>query len=188
GMPAISDPGYELVQSAIDQEIAVVVLPGANAALCALVGSGLATDEFLFYGFLPRKKNDKESELQRLQSLRATLIFYESPYRLKDTLSIMQKILGNHNLSMARKLTNGFEVISRGKMDEERQEAPDTPLKGEVRRNVEGDKQPETSTEAMWWSHLSVKDHVEDYVVNESKTNKEGIKHVALERRLAKRE
>lgn len=188
GMPAISDPGYELVQSAIDQEIAVVVLPGANAALCALVGSGLATDEFLFYGFLPRKKNDKESELQRLQSLRATLIFYESPYRLKDTLSIMQKILGNRNLSIARELTKRFEEYIRGTIDELLQWAQDNPLKGEFCLIVEGNKQTETSTEAMWWSHLSVKDHVEHYVVNESKTSKEAIKHVALERRLPKRE
>src|SRR5699024_4163397 len=75
GMPVIDDPGYELVESAIEQEIDVVVLPGADAAFCAVVCSGLATDEFLFFGLLPQMKNDKESDLQRLQSLRATLIF-----------------------------------------------------------------------------------------------------------------
>src|SRR5699024_8727014 len=131
GMPAISDPGYELVQSAIDQEIAVVVLPGANAALCALVGSGLATDEFLFCGFLTRKQNDKESQLQRLQSRPATLIFYESPYRLKDTLSIMPKRFGSRSLSVAREMTNRFEADVPGTSDELPQWAQDNPLKGE---------------------------------------------------------
>ena len=83
GMPAISDPGYELVREAIQEDIPVIVLPGANAALCALVGSGLPTDEFFFYGFLPRKKQEKRRELERLGGLTSTVILYESPFRVK---------------------------------------------------------------------------------------------------------
>src|SRR5699024_2422455 len=79
GMTAISDPGSELVQAVIECEKKVIVLPGANAALCALVGSGLPADQFFFYGFLPRKKKEKEEELERLKPLQATLLFYESP-------------------------------------------------------------------------------------------------------------
>src|SRR5699024_10932398 len=89
GMPAISDPGSDLIRSIIAENLPVIVLPGANAALCAIIGSGLPTNEFLFYGFLPRKKKDKEDELKRLQSTQATIIFYESPYRIKATLKML---------------------------------------------------------------------------------------------------
>ncbi|HEX6593278.1 MAG TPA: 16S rRNA (cytidine(1402)-2'-O)-methyltransferase [Bacillota bacterium] len=188
GMPAISDPGYELVQAAIAKEVSVIVLPGANAALCALVGSGLATDKFLFYGFLPRKKSDKEAELKRLQSLQATLIFYESPYRLKETLADLQNQLGNRNISIARELTKHFEEYIRGSVDELRQWAENNPLKGEFCLVVEGNKQKDVEKNHLWWSHLTVKEHVSYYVQSESKSSKEAIKQVALERNLPKRE
>lgn len=131
GMPAISDPGYELVQAAIHKKQRVVVLPGANAALCALVGSGLSAKEFLFYGFLPRKKKDKESELARLKSLPATLVFYESPYRLKDTLKALLEQLGNRDISIARELTKKFEEYARGTTEELLDWAVNNTLKGE---------------------------------------------------------
>src|SRR5690625_3198846 len=118
GMPAVSDPGYELVQAAIEADQSVVVLPGANAALCALVGSGLTTTEFLFYGFLPRKKKEKEAELQRLQSLEATLLFYESPHRLKATLIALHDQLGDRPVAIGRELTKRFEEYIRGTASE----------------------------------------------------------------------
>src|SRR5699024_2894556 len=127
----ISDPGYELVQAAIGVAYPVVVLPGANAALCALVGSGLRATEFLFYGFLPRKKKEKEVELQRLKSLPATLLFYESPYRLKDTLKVLYDQLGNRQLVVARELTKRFEEYARGTIEEIITWAEEQELKGE---------------------------------------------------------
>src|SRR5690625_3495061 len=109
GMPAISDPGFELIQTSIQADHPVVVLPGANAALCALIGSGLSTKEFLFYGFLPRKKTEKKAELERLHPLKSTIIFYESPYRLKETLEVIFDQLGDRQITIDRELTKRFE-------------------------------------------------------------------------------
>src|SRR5699024_6846543 len=88
GTPAVSDPGYELVDAVIKAQLPVIVLPGANAAISALVGSGLPTREFLFIGFLPRKKRDKETSLERFKHSQATMIMYESPHRVVDTLQM----------------------------------------------------------------------------------------------------
>lgn len=188
GMPAISDPGYELVQSAIKEDQSVVVLPGANAALCALVGSGLSAQEFLFYGFLPRKKKEKESELARLKSLPSTLIFYESPYRLKDTLKALIEQLGNRNIAIARELTKKFEEYVRGTTEELLAWAEKDELKGEFCIVVEGSLTSEEQEDLLWWSHLSVNDHVTYYIDEEGISSKEAIKRVAVERKMGKRE
>lgn len=188
GMPAISDPGYELVQAAIQADQSVVVLPGANAALCALVGSGLSAQEFLFYGFLPRKKKDKENEIIRLKSLPATLIFYESPYRLKETLKALFEQLGNREIAIARELTKKFEEYVRGTIDELVAWAEASELKGEFCIVVEGNSGAEVQEDLLWWSHLSVNDHVTHYMDDEGISSKEAIKRVATERKMSKRE
>lgn len=188
GMPAISDPGYELVQAAIKEDQPVVVLPGANAALCALVGSGLSASEFLFYGFLPRKKKEKESELVRLKSLPTTLIFYESPYRLKETLKALLEQLGNRNMAIARELTKKFEEYVRGTGEELLAWAEQGELKGEFCIVVEGSLTSEEQEDLLWWSHLSVNDHVTYYIDEEGISSKEAIKRVAVERKMGKRE
>lgn len=188
GMPAISDPGYELVQAAIEADKSVVVLPGANAALCALVGSGLPATEFLFYGFLSRKKKEKETALQRLKSLPATLLFYESPYRLKDTLNVLYDQLGNRQLVVARELTKRFEEYARGTTEEVIAWADEQELKGEFCLVVEGSTASESQEDDLWWGHLSVKDHVAHYVESEGISSKEAIKRVAIERKMGKRE
>lgn len=147
GMPAISDPGYELVQAAIERKYRVVVLPGANAALCALVGSGLPADAFYFYGFLPRKKKERTEELERLQSYQATLLFYESPYRMKETLKALQTSFGNRRAAIARELTKRFEEYVRGTLDELLDWAEQKEMKGEFCLVVEGNAEaPEEST------------------------------------------
>lgn len=188
GMPAISDPGYELVQAAIKKDQSVVVLPGANAALCALVGSGLSAKEFLFYGFLPRKKKDKENELERLKSLPATLIFYESPYRLKDTLKALLEQFGNREIAIARELTKKFEEYVRGTTDELLSWAEASEFKGEFCIVVEGNSVSEVQEDLLWWSHLSVNDHVTHYIEEDGISSKEAIKRVATERKMGKRE
>src|SRR5699024_11744609 len=101
GMPAISDPGYEVVKAALEEKLKVVTLPGANAALCALVSSGLSTEEYLFYGFLPRKKKERQAEMQRLAKLKGTVLMYESPYRLKDTLDRKSTRLNSSHVSIS---------------------------------------------------------------------------------------
>jgi 16S rRNA (cytidine1402-2'-O)-methyltransferase len=188
GMPAISDPGYELVQAAIKADQSVVVLPGANAALCALVGSGLPASEFLFYGFLPRKKKDKEAELLRLKSLPSTIIFYESPYRLKDTLKVLYDQLGDRKLVIARELTKRFEEYVRGTISELYSWTEDHELKGEFCLVLEGSSDSEEEKDLLWWSHLSVNDHVTNYMEEHEVSSKEAIKLVAKDRQMARRE
>lgn len=186
GMPAISDPGEELVRSALDEAFTVVVLPGANAALCALVGSGLPADEFLFYGFLPRKPKEKTAILERLASHRATLLFYESPYRLVDTLSSIHNHLGDRDVSVARELTKKFETYIRGLTSDVVAWAQENRVKGECCIVVEGSHKT-NEEDALWWSHLTITDHVEHHINNTSMTSKEAVKKVAKERHLQKR-
>lgn len=188
GMPAISDPGYELVQAAIARDQAVVVLPGANAALCALVGSGLSAREFYFYGFLPRKKKDKASELTRLKTIQASLLFYESPHRIKDTLKVMREQLGNRQVAIARELTKRFEEYVRGTIDELVTWADENEQRGEFCIILEGSSELEEEATSLWWSHLSIMDHVNYYIKEKGLSSKEAIKNAATDRKMPKRE
>lgn len=187
GMPAISDPGAELVQEAIAQDIRVVVLPGANAALCALVGSGLPTDEFYFHGFLPRKKKEKIEVLERLKNVQATILFYESPFRVKDTLAVLNEQFGNRKVSLARELTKRFEEYIRGNLDEVLAWTSSNELKGEFVIVVEGSIE-ETAADDNWWAAMDLNEHVEYYMKETNATSKEAIKRVAADRKLSKRE
>ncbi|MHA6252922.1 16S rRNA (cytidine(1402)-2'-O)-methyltransferase [Oceanobacillus sp. CAU 1775] len=190
GMPAISDPGYELVQEAIAEGVRVIVLPGANAALQALVGSGLPTDTFYFYGFLPRKKKDKENVLQQLKRLPTTIIFYESPFRVKDTLQAIQSELGNRQVAIARELTKRFEEYVRGTVEEVLDWATTNELRGEFVLVIEGASAEEASAEIAveWWNDLTIIDHVNHYINEESLSNKEAIKKTAVDRKIPKRD
>jgi 16S rRNA (cytidine1402-2'-O)-methyltransferase len=188
GMPAISDPGFEIVQAATESNLPVIVLPGANAALCALIGSGLPTDEFYFYGFLPRKKKDKEAALAQLKNLQATLLFYESPYRLKDTLHAIKDIFGMRKAAIARELTKRFEEYVRGTMDELIAWSEKNELRGEFCIIVEGSKEAEKNEGTEWWQYLSIEEHVDRYMEKESYSSKAAIKQVALDRNVPKRE
>ncbi|TQS75355.1 16S rRNA (cytidine(1402)-2'-O)-methyltransferase [Ornithinibacillus gellani] len=188
GMPAISDPGYELVQAAIEVDYPVVVLPGANAALCALVGSGLATDEFLFYGFLPRKKKSRVEALERLRQAKATLLFYESPHRIRETLQTINEVLGNRKIAIARELTKRFEEYIRGEMEEICTWAADQEWRGELCIVVEGSQETELASDEKWWETFSLKGHVEHYMQTENISSKEAIRLAAKDRALPKRD
>lgn len=188
GMPAISDPGSELVETAIEADYPVVVLPGANAALCALVGSGLSAKEFMFHGFLPRKKKDKMAELERLTKFPMTVILYESPHRLKDTLKAIYESYGDRKLVIARELTKRFEEYVRGTVKELITWADETELRGEFCLVLEGNQEEMIETDSLWWSHLSLKEHVEDYIEKEAISSKDAIKRVAVERDMKKRD
>ncbi|MUV38007.1 16S rRNA (cytidine(1402)-2'-O)-methyltransferase [Lentibacillus sp. JNUCC-1] len=189
GMPGISDPGEALVQAAIAENLPVVVLPGANAALLALVGSGLPASEFTFIGFLPRKKKDKQTELERLKSQRATMVFYESPFRVKDTLQAIASVLGERQVVLARELTKRFEEYIRGTAQEVLEWADDEALKGEFCIVVEGADEADQQTAAEdWWASYEVKDHVQHYIDGEGMTSKEAVKQVAKDRHIPKRD
>lgn len=118
GFPAISDPGAILIKKCLDNEINVSVISGSNALLVALVGSGLSTDHFYFHGFLKARKNEREKELLKLKNKEETLIFYESPHRIDDTLKSMLNTLGNREAVIARELTKMHEEYIRGKLEE----------------------------------------------------------------------
>lgn len=190
GMPAISDPGSELVQAAIEADIAVVVLPGANAAICALVASGLATEEFLFYGFLPRKKKTRTVELERLVQLKSTLIFYESPHRIKEVLVDLDKVFGSEaKIVLARELTKRFEQFMRGTIEEAIawSENDETQIRGEFVVVVEGVEKVAEVAEAAWWESLSIQSHVTE-MIETGLSAKDAIKLVSKERVLGRRE
>lgn len=118
GSPAISDPGFRLVRSAIDNDINVVPIPGPSALISALTVAGLPTDEFFFAGFLPSKSSARRARLQELQPIPATLVFYEAPHRLATTLKDSLDILGEREAVVARELTKLHETIRRGKLSE----------------------------------------------------------------------
>lgn len=114
GMPGLSDPGLELVRAAIERGVPVVPIPGPSAVINALVVSGLATDSFLYLGFLPRRPAARRQLLQEIARERRTLVAYESPHRLIDTLGDIQRIMGGRPVVVARELTKMHEEIVRG--------------------------------------------------------------------------
>ncbi|MBQ6132105.1 MAG: 16S rRNA (cytidine(1402)-2'-O)-methyltransferase [Selenomonadaceae bacterium] len=118
GLPAISDPGADLVRLAIDAGIKVCPVPGANAALSALICSGLDTSKFLFAGFAPKTKKNRREFLEKLSTIDATIIFYEAPHRLKNFLAELEEIFGEREIVLARELTKVHEEFLRGKISE----------------------------------------------------------------------
>jgi 16S rRNA (cytidine1402-2'-O)-methyltransferase len=133
GTPLVSDPGYRVVNAAIERGIAVVPLPGASAVLAGLAASGLPTDEFRFVGFLPAKSGARRKALEALSDERATVIAYESPHRLLDTLVDMAEVFGSRRIVVARELTKLHEEFLRGSAGEVQAELVKRPsVKGEI--------------------------------------------------------
>jgi 16S rRNA (cytidine1402-2'-O)-methyltransferase len=189
GMPTISDPGNELVATATENHLTVVPLPGANAALTALIASGLSTQPFYFYGFLDRQKKAKRKELEQLVNITSTIILYESPHRLKETLDIMEVILGERKIVLCRELTKRFEEFIRGTISEVKQWAIDDEIRGEFCLIIEGAKENlETAELDAWWQSLTVEEHVEHYISVKGLPSKEAIKLTAKDRGLQKRD
>ena len=114
GTPGISDPGYYLVRECIKQDVQVSPVPGATSLISALVCSGMATDRFAFYGFLPKKKH-RRSTLLEIKESKTTSVFFESPHRIKKCLEEMSEIMPERNIVVARELTKKFEEFARGK-------------------------------------------------------------------------
>jgi 16S rRNA (cytidine1402-2'-O)-methyltransferase len=121
GMPGLSDPGYELITAAIDRGISVVPIPGASAVITALVVSGLPTDQFLYLGFLPRRKGQRQRLLNSIVDEPRTIVAFETPHRLREALSDIEGILGNRRLSVCRELTKVHEEIFRGRVSQARE-------------------------------------------------------------------
>lgn len=143
GMPSISDPGKELVAAATKAGIPVVALPGPNAALTALIASGLVPQPFTFYGFLERKHQQQVTALTALRDRPETLIFYEAPHRLKKTLQTMAEVFGSQRrVVLARELTKRYEEYLRGNLGEAVAWAESEPVRGEFVVLVAGNDHP----------------------------------------------
>jgi 16S rRNA (cytidine1402-2'-O)-methyltransferase len=138
GTPGISDPGYRLIQTAIENQIRVVPIPGPSAVIAALSVSGLPTDAFLFKGFLPHKSKKKRDLLKQLEEVKETLIFYESPYRVSETLKDIFDILGDREMVLSRELTKVYEEILRGKVSQIMNQIAERKLKGEITLVISG--------------------------------------------------
>ncbi|MDQ3821298.1 MAG: 16S rRNA (cytidine(1402)-2'-O)-methyltransferase, partial [Acidobacteriota bacterium] len=118
GTPGISDPGFRLVSDSVARGVSVVPIPGPTAFVAALVASGLPTDEFFFAGFLPARSSARRARLTELRALNSTLIFYEAPHRIGQTVADAREILGEREAAIARELTKLHEEIARGRLSE----------------------------------------------------------------------
>lgn len=179
GTPIISDPGYPLAHHVISQGYNVVGLPGPTALIPALIMSGLNPAPFLFYGFLNSKEQRREKELEELKNIKATMIFYESPHRIKKTLNDMLNILGNRNISISREISKKFEEVYRGTITDVLVELEEP--KGEFVIVVEG------TTETVDYTNVSVIEHVNAYIKEGNSVNT-AIGLVAKQRNVSKKE
>lgn len=187
GLPAISDPGADIAMKAIQEDFAVVPLPGANAAITALIASGLPTQPFYFHGFLSRYKKERREGLETLRNKQETILFYEAPHRLKEMLKDVQLVLGNRQIVLARELTKKFEEFIRGTVEEALEWANTNEVRGEFVVIIEG-TQEEIIEEAATWEALSIKEHVQQLIDEQAMSSKEAIKEVSKLRKLSKRE
>ena len=146
GLPGVADPGARLAADAVAAGIRVVPLPGANAALSALIASGLDTERFSFVGFLPRTKEKRRERLSEISGREDTLIFYEAPHRLAETMKAILDALGDRPAAIARELTKKFEEFRRGRLSELLAWCEETPPRGEFVLVVGG---AEEKTEAV---------------------------------------
>lgn len=180
GLPGISDPGYLACHDAIEKDIDVVVIPGVTASLTALCASGLPTKNFYFHGFLNSKQNLRKKELSSLVDKEETLIIYEAPHRIKETLDDILSIFGDRYITLSRELTKKYEEILRGKISEVLEVGDE--LKGEMVLIIEGKKDDEVTNDL---NSLSIKEHYNFYI-EQGVHFKEALKLVAKDRKVAK--
>lgn len=189
GMPCINDPGYELVLLCLEEDIPVIPLPGANAALTSLISSGLPTGSFLYIGFLSRQKKEKKKQLEPLKGQQSTVIIYESPHRLKETLQVILEVLGDRKIVLCRELTKKFEEFLRGSVSDALDWSTNEEVRGEFVIILEGASDEEVkSLEECWWETLTINEHVDWYINERNEKSKEAIKLVAKDRSLNKRD
>lgn len=183
GMPGISDPGEDLIKQAIENNIEIDVLPGATAFAVALVGSGLDTHKFVFEGFLDRDKKIRRARLEEIKEEDRTIIFYESPHRLKDTLKDMLKILGNRKIAVNRELTKKYQEIIREDIETVLKIYEEKEIKGEfvlIVSGFEGEKQSKNN-----YDSLTDREYVIE-LMNSGINKKDAIKTVCKDRKLKK--
>ncbi len=188
GCPCISDPGYELVNQVREAGFLVETIPGPNAAITALMTSGLPSYKFVFLGFLPRQAKDKHEVLDKWMHRESTMMIYESPYRVKQTLKAISEIDSERKIAIGRELTKKFEQVETGSVEtiENMLEDDSIPQKGEFVILIEGID--ESSQTEQWWKEMDLKEHVDSYINEQNMRSKDAIKQVALDRNMKKRD
>ncbi len=190
GMPAISDPGYELCEIAYKEGIEVTIIPGASAVVSALAISGISSRRFCFEGFLPTDKNEKKEILTELSQESRTIILYEAPHRLLKTLKELFEYLGNRDIAIVRELTKLHEEVLKGNLGDiiADYEAEKIVVRGEYVLVIEGKSILEKREERQKsFEEISIKEHYEKYI-SEGMDKKEAMKAVAKDRGIQKRE
>ena len=179
GTPVISDPGYVLAKTAIEEGFNVVCLPGPTAVIPAIVMSGLAGGPFTFYGFLNSKESKRKNELESLKNQTFPIAFYEAPHRIEKTIKSIISVFGNRKAAIVREISKKFEEVIRGDLEYLLKEIPN--IKGELVLIVDGNHETKS------FENLSIKDHVKLYI-EDGLSSKEAIKKVAKERGIPKSE
>lgn len=186
GMPAISDPGEDIVKICAEKGVPVSVVPGPCAAVSALSVSGLFTGKFVFEGFLSTATNERREALENLKNETRTIIFYEAPHKLKNTLRDLHAAFGNRKISLCRELTKLNEEILRLTLESAMEYYETNLPRGEYVLVMEGASKEEQKENAFW-AIMSVEEHVEFYVAQGMKKN-DAIKAVAKDRGVGKSE
>ncbi len=185
GTPGISDPGEQIVKCCIKEKIEIVPIPGACAFVNGLIGSGMETREFCFLGFLSAVKKERKEKLEEIKYETKTLIFYEAPHKLKNTLKDMREILGDRNIVLARELTKIHEEFIRGKMSDILEELNE--VKGEFVVLVEGNCESKKDVEIKKLNEMTLEEQYQFYE-NQGLEKKEIIKKMAKDRGVNKNE
>ncbi len=183
GTPTISDPGEKIVKTCIENTIPVTAIPGACAAVQALICSGLPTDRFQFCGFLPKKENELKQEILSTLDYNGTTIYYESPHRLMDTLEMFNQLQPERRLVVGRELTKKFEEMIRGNAHSLIEFWKNKDIKGEIILLIS----PKEKNECTW-EKLTPEEHVEWLIDHYQISKKEAIKLAAEMRGVPKRE
>jgi 16S rRNA (cytidine1402-2'-O)-methyltransferase len=184
GTPGISDPAYRIVKAATDSSIQVIPIPGASAMVAALIASGLPTDSFKFTGFLPHKKSARRRMLEGLKSERSTLVIYEAPHRIRETLVDALEIFGNREGVLARELTKIHEQFIRGTLAEIGEQVARENPRGEMTLVIAGNRDDNLPMVEVF----SIGADVERLIRDQGLTRTDAIKHAARTRGLTKRQ
>lgn len=178
GTPGISDPGEEVIKKAIEENINIIPIPGACAAINSLICSGFDTHEFVFVGFLSAKKKEKRDKLDSYKNETKTMIFYEAPHKIIDTLKCMKEILGDREISIARELTKIHEEFIRGTISEVLERIEE---RGEMVIVVQGSNKSESDIEKEIRNDLTIEEHYKFYE-EQGFEKKDIIKKIAKDR------
>ena len=181
GTPGISDPGEQIIKEAIKNKIDVIPIPGACAAINALIASGLDTSSFCFIGFLPTNKKEKRERIEKIKNINSTIIIYEAPHKLINTLENIYEILGDRQIVLARELTKIHEEFIRGKISELLNKI--TEVKGEFVILIE--KSNNEDDEKIFLKNLNLDEHYK-YYENKGLEKKEIIKQIAKDKNMQK--